>query len=391
MPPEQSAGRPVYATDIYALGLTAIYALTGKTPQELTTDPQTGEIEWGSLASTSGTMLSPLSSVLEQAIRFHPQERFPSAALMAEALNGKGLATSSPTLVVAPASPAKPRTANLALTPKRMSNCLLKLLGLILFAVLGSAGLLYWWLFSNKPEPSLPTREVEKNPYSTVGFPQNSCGEALPDDSNSYPLAVYPVFTKFNAATLAKIKTEFCRDAFVHIDGNTNTKIIQIASFVNLKQAQQFSKFMQSILDHSEVGNPRIISVNPEQKNKEDQPETTQNRPEIAENYFNSVDFPQKSCGQALPKNSSAYPLRIYPVYVNFNSATLSSIKARFCRDAFVKTRKDTNTKVIQIASFLDPDKAQQFSKFIEIRVGSAEVETSRILNTNPLLEDVDK
>lgn len=33
MPSEQSAGRPVYSSDLYSLGLTAIYLLTGKIPQ----------------------------------------------------------------------------------------------------------------------------------------------------------------------------------------------------------------------------------------------------------------------------------------------------------------------------------------------------------------------
>ena len=32
MASEQSAGRPIYASDLYSLGLTAIYLLTGKTP-----------------------------------------------------------------------------------------------------------------------------------------------------------------------------------------------------------------------------------------------------------------------------------------------------------------------------------------------------------------------
>ena len=46
MSSEQAVGRPVYATDIYSLGLTAIYLLTGKHPQELQTNTETGEILW---------------------------------------------------------------------------------------------------------------------------------------------------------------------------------------------------------------------------------------------------------------------------------------------------------------------------------------------------------
>jgi serine/threonine protein kinase, bacterial len=45
-PPEQLANYPVYASDIYALGMTCIYLLTGKEPSELSTDPHTCELMW---------------------------------------------------------------------------------------------------------------------------------------------------------------------------------------------------------------------------------------------------------------------------------------------------------------------------------------------------------
>ncbi|PSN16991.1 hypothetical protein C7293_00230 [filamentous cyanobacterium CCT1] len=45
-PPEQLALRSVYASDIYALGMTCMYLLTGLTPIEFDQDPVTGEIRW---------------------------------------------------------------------------------------------------------------------------------------------------------------------------------------------------------------------------------------------------------------------------------------------------------------------------------------------------------
>ena len=50
MPLEQAAGKPVFASDLYSLGLTAIYLLTGKRPKELT-DLLTGEISWRKYAA----------------------------------------------------------------------------------------------------------------------------------------------------------------------------------------------------------------------------------------------------------------------------------------------------------------------------------------------------
>jgi serine/threonine-protein kinase len=83
MPSEQSIGRPVYATDIYALGLTAIFLLTGKSPKELGTNQETGEIQWQQYCPN----LSPnLSIILNKAIAPNYQNRYLKAKEMLNAL-----------------------------------------------------------------------------------------------------------------------------------------------------------------------------------------------------------------------------------------------------------------------------------------------------------------
>ncbi|MEL6439277.1 MAG: serine/threonine-protein kinase [Cyanobacteria bacterium J06621_8] len=90
MSSEQAAGRPIYSSDLYGLGLTAIFLLTGKSPHELDTDPRNGEIIWREHAFN----LDPeLASVLDRAIRFHPRDRFASAAEMLRALQQNLVAT----------------------------------------------------------------------------------------------------------------------------------------------------------------------------------------------------------------------------------------------------------------------------------------------------------
>ena len=103
MPSEQAAGRPLYSSDLYSLGLTAIFLLTGKSPQELETDPQTGEIIW----QHHGDNIEPnLLAVLDKTIKFHPRDRYSTAAEMIQALqpeaNYKGAARA--TLKVSPAN-----------------------------------------------------------------------------------------------------------------------------------------------------------------------------------------------------------------------------------------------------------------------------------------------
>jgi serine/threonine-protein kinase len=68
-PPEQMAMRPVYASDIYAVGVTCIYLLTGKTPKDLNYNPTTGEMMWGDLVQVSDHFRNVLSKMLEVSVR----------------------------------------------------------------------------------------------------------------------------------------------------------------------------------------------------------------------------------------------------------------------------------------------------------------------------------
>ena len=98
MPSEQAVGRPVYATDIYSLGLTAIYLLTGKHSQQLLTDPKTGEIIWQQYAPK---VSSEFAAVINQAIKPHAGDRYSTASKMLHALQS---ATNIPSELAANAS-----------------------------------------------------------------------------------------------------------------------------------------------------------------------------------------------------------------------------------------------------------------------------------------------
>ncbi|MBW4537906.1 MAG: pentapeptide repeat-containing protein [Myxacorys chilensis ATA2-1-KO14] len=72
-PPEQMAMRPVYASDIYALGVTCIYLLTGKSPKDLDYDPATGELLWEKHVHISDHFASVLKKMLEVSVRHRYQ------------------------------------------------------------------------------------------------------------------------------------------------------------------------------------------------------------------------------------------------------------------------------------------------------------------------------
>jgi len=72
-PPEQMAMRPVYASDIYALGVTCVYLLSGKAPKDLNYDPTTGELMWRNYVHISEHFAEVLQKMLEISVRHRYQ------------------------------------------------------------------------------------------------------------------------------------------------------------------------------------------------------------------------------------------------------------------------------------------------------------------------------
>ncbi|MGK7876115.1 MAG: protein kinase [Xenococcaceae cyanobacterium] len=81
MPSEQSKGSPRLSSDIYAVGIIGIQALTGVMPEELTEDPDTAEIIWRNQVQVNPM----LADVLDQMVRYDFRQRYRSAV---EALQG---------------------------------------------------------------------------------------------------------------------------------------------------------------------------------------------------------------------------------------------------------------------------------------------------------------
>jgi serine/threonine protein kinase len=76
MPSEQGQGKPRPSSDIYALGMIGIQALTGINPNRLPDDPDTGEILWQQYVRVS----PELAMVLSKMVKCYFKERYSSAA-----------------------------------------------------------------------------------------------------------------------------------------------------------------------------------------------------------------------------------------------------------------------------------------------------------------------
>jgi serine/threonine protein kinase len=83
LPNEQMAGNPRFSSDVYAVGMVGIQALTGIKPKKLDRDPHTGEIVWHHLVP----QLSPeLAAILDRMVRYYFKDRYQTAVEALQAL-----------------------------------------------------------------------------------------------------------------------------------------------------------------------------------------------------------------------------------------------------------------------------------------------------------------
>jgi serine/threonine-protein kinase len=86
MPTEQGRGKPRPNSDLYALGVIAIQALTGLQPTEFPEDPDTGEIVWQKLVRVSPR----LAAVVTKMTHYHFKDRYQTASEALQAVRQLG-------------------------------------------------------------------------------------------------------------------------------------------------------------------------------------------------------------------------------------------------------------------------------------------------------------
>lgn len=83
LPSEQRDGHPRFNSDIYALGMMAVQALTGFNPGQIRSDPETLERVWEPYADAS----ADLKHILSRMLRYHFRERYQSVEDVLNDLN----------------------------------------------------------------------------------------------------------------------------------------------------------------------------------------------------------------------------------------------------------------------------------------------------------------
>ncbi|MBW4592456.1 MAG: serine/threonine protein kinase [Brasilonema angustatum HA4187-MV1] len=83
VPHEQAIGNPEFNSDIYALGITAIQALTGISPKQLPKNPETHEVVWRDLVQVK----PQLADILDKMVRYDSRKRYQSVNEVSQALS----------------------------------------------------------------------------------------------------------------------------------------------------------------------------------------------------------------------------------------------------------------------------------------------------------------
>jgi formylglycine-generating enzyme required for sulfatase activity len=151
MPSEQAKGKPKLCSDIYAVGMIGIQALTGQPPHTLPEDPQTGEVIWRNRAQVSNN----LGNILDKMVRDNFSQRYQDAGEALQAILS----------LLSPLPPPPTPTPTPTPPPPPTRRGFLQLVGL---AGLGLIGLVIKSLLNNSSN-SLKTVQFETVTVNSKG------------------------------------------------------------------------------------------------------------------------------------------------------------------------------------------------------------------------------
>ncbi|MBD2607009.1 serine/threonine protein kinase [Scytonema hofmannii FACHB-248] len=252
MPNEQAAGRPVFASDLYTLGLTTIYLLTGKTPEQLATDSYTSENIW------DREIVSPsFAGVLDKAIRFDVRERFHSAKAMLNALENitNSLPQKTPIFFHQP-SQSIPVTSQSAVKSNKQ-NAIFTSSILVAGGVMG-ASVIIGLLLTNSPQP--PTYKQATS--SLLTKPQIEDTSSLPSANKSSQVASsesaiinsanLPNYFHFIAdSTFPNLQTAVEQIKTLQVAGYGQPGVFWIPDYPNLSNQRSFVVYVGTFSDRT--------------------------------------------------------------------------------------------------------------------------------------------
>ncbi|MCU0552929.1 MAG: hypothetical protein MUC48_26665 [Leptolyngbya sp. Prado105] len=205
---------------------------------------------------------------------------------------------------------------------------------------------------------------------------KDSCGDRNLGRGN---VTWYPVFINYSDRNLELSKNHYCRDAIKVYREDKQSFSIQVASFLNLSDAERFANLLRSELGSGEIGKTTLYPVassTPPPARSEVLPPPVP--AESARPQSSEFSFPMASCGDRPSGSVNTW----HPVIIYTATEKLGMIRANYCGDAFRKNVSGvslaSNEPVpIQVASFLTKSDAERFTEVLRRRFNRVEVGNS--------------
>ena len=162
MPVEQANGKPVFASDLYSLGFTAAYMLSGKRPRELTEGDHESFLKQEPFKNLDPALLY----VINKSTRLLPSDRFQTANEMLAALKGD----------IEPTVLTEETTLRLSSTPphfterKSSPRRTLIVLSLLVATLIVAGGVLAYWYTKKSPDQTVTNARAQSQPAQTAEF-----------------------------------------------------------------------------------------------------------------------------------------------------------------------------------------------------------------------------
>ncbi|WOB42296.1 protein kinase [Thermoleptolyngbya oregonensis NK1-22] len=232
--PEQMNGEALKQSDIYSLGKTFIFLLTGKEPSEISYNPHEDVLQWRKYAPNVETNLATL---IDQMTSMLVRQRPASIQDLLKVLNFKQSPTTptSPKPKPTPSSPSsqsihpKPSSPQPLPTPQRKTPWF----GILALVGVGIVGIGAFVISQNASYQN-PVSDNPGSPNPVVSdYPKGTCGSG----GTSYQVYVDDPSQK------DYIRSNFCGDAW--IKNYEGRQVVQVAQFGSETDAQSFANFLK--------------------------------------------------------------------------------------------------------------------------------------------------
>ena len=255
--PEQKRGESLYNNDLYSLGLTIIFLLTGKNPRALKSNSFNNKLLWREEAPK---LTTNLGRVLERAISHVPRERFASAEGMLQALNSQPVVISE--VVINKLSQDPLLTPEIKLPKEPLLTPEIKITSLLCAVSFSAMGIFYGLLNFDFNQFNLEAHEEKAKTTAKLDKSPQSFKESSPKTKSLKTVNHIPNLADNRSKNTARMDemTESPKDS--HLSAKPMKSVNQIPAFtVGDEVGKIFSTLGEPTMESKGYwGNSRAIS-----------------------------------------------------------------------------------------------------------------------------------